>query len=49
MPEVRKICALGELAVAKGDRMDLGTLPGVSENPGASLVGVFLHRLVEGQ
>lgn len=49
MPEVRKICALGELAVTKGDRMDLGTLPGVSENPGVGLVGVFLQRLVERQ
>lgn len=39
MPEVRKICASGELAVSKGDRMDLGTLPGVSENPGVGLVG----------
>lgn len=49
MPEVRKICALGELAVSKGDRMDLGTLPGVSENPGVGLVGGFFQRLVQRQ
>lgn len=49
MPEVRKICALGELAVTKGDWMDLGTLPGVSENPRVGLVGLFLQRLVERQ
>lgn len=49
MPEVRKICPLGELTVADGDRTDLGTLPGVSENPEVGLVGVFLQRLIERQ
>lgn len=43
------MCALGELAITKGDRMDLGTLPGVLENAGVELVGVFLQRLVERQ
>lgn len=27
--------------------MDLGTLPGVSENPGVGLIGVLLQRLAE--
>lgn len=31
----------------EGNRTDLGTSPGVSENPGVGLIGVLLQRLAE--
>lgn len=33
--------------VVEGGRMDLGTLPGVSENLGVGLIGVLLQRFAE--